>query len=151
MKRFKNFTFTEKIKWRIRILWLVLLVMIVYMVVLVELGGGEWRFLTDLARNVNKLLFFGGQAYVIYRIYYNKNLLKNRLLLKEQMMLEQDERNQYLHDKSGGVVLDILLVNLLLITCTAAMFSTEAFYTAFAVLVLSVFLKAATYFYYSRA
>lgn len=80
-----------------------------------------------------------------YRIVRNKKLLKNRMLLKEQMRMERDERNQYLHDKSGGIVVDILLF----IIVTAALFNMAAFYTAIIILGLTVALKAAAYLFFS--
>ena len=93
MRNCKKLSYTDKIKWRIRILW---------------------------------------------------------MLLKEQMRMEQDERNQYLHDKSGGIIVDILLLSLLFITVTAALFNMAAFYTAITILGLTVALKAAAYFFFSR-
>lgn len=127
MKKFNHLAYVEKIKWRIRILWTVIIAMCVYMVIIGEVGGGDSRVMTNLAKSVSRIIFFGGFVYVCYRIFQNKKLLKNRLLLKEQMLMEQDERNQYLHDKSGGIVLDILLIGLLFITVTSALFNMPAF------------------------
>lgn len=143
-------SYTDKVKWRICILWFTLIGMLVYMVVVSEFGGGDSRIMTDLARTTSKVIFFGGFAYIAYRIYHNKNLLKNRMLLKEQMQIEQDERNQYLHDKSGGMVMDLLLLFLLFLTTTAALFNMAAFYTSFVILVIAIFLKGITYFVYSH-
>lgn len=72
----------------------------------------------------------------------NKQLLRSRQLLQQQMKTELDERNQYLHDKSGGIVADILLAILLFVTLTASMFDMAAFYTAFSVLAAAILLKA---------
>lgn len=66
-------------------------------------------------------------------------------------MREQDERNQYLHDKSGGAALDILLVLLLFSTVTAALFSMAAFYAVFPLLLAALAIKAGLYALYSRA
>ncbi len=150
MKRFRQLTYTEKIRWRIRVLWLTILCMLVYMVVVVELGGGDSRVMSRLANVISDLIFFGGLAYILSRIIHNNKLLKNRMLLKEQMRSEQDERNQYLHSKSGGIVLDVLLLCLLLITLTASLFHMAAFYTAVSVLVLAIFLKLGAYWLFSR-
>lgn len=76
--------------------------MLVYMVIVGELGGGDSRMMTDFANAASDILFFGGLIFVFYRIFRNKRLLKNQMLLKEQLQMEEDERNQYLHDKSGG-------------------------------------------------
>ena len=57
----------------------------------------------------------------------SKQLLRSRQLPQQQMKTELDERNQYLHDKSGGIVADILLAILLFVTLTASMFDMAAF------------------------
>ena len=150
MKNFDKLNYTEKIRWRIRFLWLLIITMIIYMFLVGETGGGDSRIMTDLANSTSRIIFFGGFLYVVYRIVSLKKLLKNRLLLKEQMRLEQDERNQYLHDKSGGVVIDILLVFLLFVTTTCALYNMEAFYASGIILVVTIVLKATSYILYSR-
>ena len=134
----------------IRALWLLLTGMLVYMVLIAELGGGDSRMMTPLADKFSRIVFFGGLGYVIGRICKNKQLLRSRQLLQQQMKTELDERNQYLHDKSGGIVADILLAILLFVTLTASMFDMAAFYTAFSVLAAAILLKAAAYWFYSR-
>ena len=150
MRNCKAMDYETKIKWRIRILYLLLIAMLVYMVTVVELGGGDSRIMTDLASQFSRIVFFGGMIYVITRIVHNKKLLGNRLLRKEQMLEEMDERNRYLHDKSGGIVLDILLACLLFITLTASQFDMTAFYMSLAILAIAVVLKAGAYLCYSR-
>ena len=150
MKRYSQLKYTDKIKWRIRTLRLVVAIMLIYMVVVGEIGGGDSRIITDFAGTVGRIIFFGGFIYIILRIYRNKKLLKNRLLLKEQLQNEQDERNQYLHDKSGGIVWDILFICSLFITLTASLFNMSAFYTSIVWLVIMLLLKTMTYFIYSR-
>ena len=146
MKTCKHLTYTRKIQWRIRALWLLLTGMLVYMVLIAELGGGDSRMMTPLADKFSRIVFFGGLCYVIGRICKNKQLLRSRQLLQQQMKTELDERNQYLHDKSGGIVADILLAILLFVTLTASMFDMAAFYTAFSVLAAAILLKAAARF-----
>ncbi len=150
MVKFKNMSYSSLIRWRIRLLYLLLTFMLVYMVVVSELGGGDSRVMNNLAQNFSRLVFFGGMAYVISRIVHNKKLLQNRLLLKEQMLTEQDERNLYLHDKSGGIVLDILMACVLFITLTASLFHMVVFYACLGILILAIILKAAAYYYYSH-
>ena len=150
MAKFKNMSYSSLIRWRIRLLYLLLTFMLVYMVVVSELGGGDSRVMNNLAQNFSRLVFFGGMAYVISRIVHNKKLLQNRLLLKEQMLTEQDERNLYLHDKSGGIVLDILMACVLLITLTASLFHMVVFYACLGILILAIILKAAAYYFYSH-
>lgn len=149
-KKFDKMNFQDKIRWRIRILWTVLAFMAAYMVIAGETGGGDSRIMTRLAGTVSRLIFFGGAVYVFRRIYYNKSLLKNRMLLKKQMQMEQDERNRYLHDKSGGMVMDVLLLFLLFLTTTAALYNMAAFYTSFTILSAAVILKMAAYLAYSH-
>ena len=112
-------------------------------------GRSDSRIMTDLADTASRVIFFGGMIYIAVRIIHNKKILKNRLLLKEQMKLEQDERNQYLHDKSGGTVLDILLVFLLFVTVTTALYNMTAFYISIFILAFAIFLKVGTYLFYS--
>lgn len=150
MKNYKAMNYSEKIRWRIRISQVILILMIVYMIVVAELGGGDSRIVTNLANMVGDIIFFGGIIYVISRIIHNRKLLKNRLLLKEQHLTEQDERNQYLHDKSGGIVMDILMLILLFVTVTTSLFNMAAFYTALTLLAAAVLLKAGSYLFYSR-
>ena len=150
MKNYKAMNYSEKIRWRIRISQVILILMIVYMIVVAELGGGDSRIVTNLANMVGDIIFFGGIIYVISRIIHNRKLLKNRLLLKEQHLTEQDERNQYLHDKSGGIVMDILMLILLFVTVTTSLFNMAAFYTALTLLAAAVLLKAGSSLFYSR-
>lgn len=150
MKICKHWTYTKKIRWRIRALWALLAGMLVYMFVIGELGGGDSRIMTPLAGRFSRIVFFGGLVYVVWRIRQNKKLLRSRQLLQQQMKAELDERNQYLHDKSGGIVADILLAILLFVTLTASMFDMAAFYTVFSVLAAAILLKGAAYWFYSR-
>ena len=85
MKTCKHLTYTRKIQWRIRALWLLLTGMLVYMVLIAELGGGDSRMMTPLADKFSRIVFFGGLGYVIGRICKNKQLLRSRQLLQQQM------------------------------------------------------------------
>ena len=146
MKICKKCSFSQIIRWRIRALRLLLVLMIVYMVVIGELGLGDSRMMTSLAESVSRIIFFGGMIWVICRIVQNKKLLRNQWQLKQKLQQERDERNRYLHERSGGVVWDVLFVCLLLITLTASLTSMPAFYTSLTILVIAVILKAAVYF-----
>lgn len=150
MKNSNNHSFSRTIKLRIRILWVIVALMLAYMVIISELGGGDSRIMTPLAESVSRIIFFGGLIFVCYRIYFNKKLLENRLLLKEKFLDEQDERNQYLHDKSGGIVVDILMILLLFCTVTTALFNMVAFYVSLSILTATVLLKWVSYMYYHR-
>lgn len=148
MKNFKPRTYTQKIQLRIKMSYFLLVLMLIYMVVMGELGGDS-RVMTGLANTISDFIFFGGIIYTTTRIVHNKKLLKNKLLLKEQLQSEQDERNQYLHDKSGGIALDLLLIFQLFITVTTALLNMPAFCTALTLLLITLFLKAGLYLSYS--
>lgn len=150
MKTCKQARFTDKVRWRIRFLWAAIILMTVYMIVVAELGGGDSRIMNDLATGVSRILYFGGLIYLGVRIYRNKKLLRNKLLLKEKQIQEQDERNQFLHEKSGGIAMDIMLVVLLIATWTAALFNMVSFHTAFTLLCAAVCIKACLYIIHSR-
>ena len=151
MSRLTKMSYTDRVTWRTRGLWATLALMLVYMVVIAELGGGDSRMMTPLASVMSRLIFFGGMIWVICRIGHNRRLLKNHSMLRAQRLQELDERNRYLHDKSGGTVMDILLLALLFTTLTTALFNMAAFYTSFAVLVLAAALKAGADLIYSRS
>lgn len=150
MKNSKGRTFSDKIKVRIRLLWAVLILMLVYMIVTAEMGFGDSRIMNDLAESVSTIIFFGGLIYVIVLIIRNKRLLNNRNLLISQSKKETDERQQFLHDKSGGIVIDILLLFLLFTTCTAALINMPAFYISFTILSVAIILKIGSYTIYSK-
>lgn len=150
MRNYRELPYEARIKWRIRILWMVAALMLIYMVLLVELGGGDSRMMTDFASQASRVIFFGGLAYIVWRICRNKKLLKDRTLLKAQIRMEQDERNQSLRDKSGGIVVDILLIAMLALTFTTALFNMAAFYTSAALLIFTVLLKGMAYLIFSR-
>ena len=150
MKSYKSCSFSDQIRWRIRGLWCLLVLMLVYMVVTAELGWGDTRIMTDLAEVFGNLSFFGGLAWVGWKIRWNRRLLNNPWKLKEQAILEKDERNRCLRDKSGGIVWDILFVCLLFVTQVAAGFHMAVFYTVFILLCIAVFLKVTVCLYYSR-
>ena len=150
MKICKSLSYSEKIRWRNRLLYLLLLVMLVYMIVIGELHLGDSRIMSGMAETVSRIIFFGGMIWVVRKIICNKRLLKEPVLLREQMTVERDERNQYLHDKSGGLVWDILFVCLLSVTLTASLTNMAAFYTSFVLLCVAILLKLTAYLIYKK-
>lgn len=148
MRKYKQLNYTKKIHLRIKMSYVLLVLMLIYMVIMGELGGDS-RIMTNLANFISDCIFFGGIIYIIARIVHNKKLLKNRILLKEQLQTEQDERNQYIHDKSGGLAVDLLLIMELFVTMTTALLNMPAFYTSLVILLVTLFLKAGLYFFYS--
>ena len=150
MKRIRDMSHQDKVRWKVRLLWLLIVGLLVYMIVVSETGGGDSRIQTRLAGTFGNLAFFGGLGVAIWRLVHNKRLLKNKLLMKQDAAKRRDEREQYLHDKSGGLVVDVLLVCLLFMAMTAAMYNMPAFYMAYAALLLTAALKALVWFVYSR-
>ena len=92
----------------------------------------------------------GALRYMLKPINHTEMVAYVRSVL-EDVVREQDERNQYLHDKSGGAALDILLVLLLFSTVTAALFSMAAFSAVFPLLLAALAIKGGLYALYSRA
>ena len=133
--------------WRTRA---VLALMVVYMIVVGETGGGDSRMQTRLAEDVSRLLFFGSGAALCVYLFRLHRLRRDRLLRKEQQIRESDERNQMIYDKSGGWVMNAVLVMLLFATTTASMYSMPAFYACYPLLLAAALLKGGAYLYYSR-
>lgn len=150
MKKWSNKSYSEKIQMRICLLWLLFAAMAAYMVIVSCLGGGDSRVVTNSADMFADIVLFGGMGAVIWRICQNKKLLKNRMMLKAQMLKERDERNQYLHDKSGGIAMDATLIFALFVTETAAMFNMTAFYIALTILFGAALFKAGAWLFYAK-
>lgn len=148
MKTYKSLSFSAKIRWRNRFLLLLLLFMLAYMILIGELDFGDSRIMSDLASTVSRIIFFGGMIWVLFKIAKNKKTLRNRLLLQEKLKEEFDEHNQYLYDKSGGIVWDLMLACLLFATLTTALINMPAFYTALSLLLAAVLFKLAAYLFY---
>lgn len=143
-------TYPQQIRWRLRLLWLALAAQLVLMVVIGEMGLRDSRVITGLAYTGGSMMFWGGMIFLIARIVVNRRLLRDKLRLKEQQLLERDERNQYLHHMSGGWVMDALLILAYVGAVIASCCSVEAFYAAFGLLACASALKGGAYMAYSR-
>lgn len=150
MKNYKNKSFKEKVKLRILMLRATIILMFIYIIILAEMGFGDSRIITGLAQNVSNIIFLGGIIYILRKISYNKKLLQDKLLRLDEEIKEADERKKFLYDKSGGVVVDILLLTLLLITFTTALINMTAFNVSFAILMITIILKATSYYVYMK-
>ena len=147
---FVKLSYYDCIRRRNRALVCLLILMLAYMIVIGELGLGDSRIMSPLADDVSRIIFFGGMMWVVWKILRNRKIMKNSGLLKEQLRSELDERRQYLHDKSGGFVWDVLFVILLFVTLTTSLINMPAFYTAYALLVCAIILKLGAYFWYKH-
>ena len=145
-----NMTYTKRIQWRIRLLGLALIGMLIFMVVIGELGLHSSRVVTGFAYTGGDLLYWTGFFYIIGRIIINCKLLKDRQRLKEQQLRERDERNQHLHRMSGGWVMDATLVLCYIAAVAASCWSNETFYVAFGLLVGAALLKLAAEIAYGK-
>ena len=141
-------SYEDRIKLRVMIYWALWIFINIYMIVIAELGLADSRVMTQLADFVTTVIVFGGLGYCLYSIYYYKKLLRDRSRLQDKAREEADERRRFLHDKSGGRILDILIPAQIFITCTAGVTNMPAFNTAFVTLVLVLVLKLVFYLYY---
>ena len=102
--------FSQIVKRRIYLLWAVLALLLAFMVLVGEKGLIDSRYTTGLSQLSYKALYFGGVIYTIYKIHYNRSLLKNKEKLRQEKILALDERTQWVHEKSGGPIMDIFLL-----------------------------------------
>lgn len=77
-------------------------------------------------------------------------MLANQRLLWEEEKSKKEERDRFLHDKSGGLVVDVLILAMLFVTCTAALWNMPAFYVSLGLLLFTALLKAVSYAVYNR-
>ena len=140
--------FSQIVKRRIYLLWAVLALLLAFMVLVGEKGLIDSRYTTGLSQLSYKALYFGGVIYTIYKIHYNRSLLKNKEKLRQEKILALDERTQWVHEKSGGPIMDIFLLCLAAAAC--AFVDISAFNTAVSILFFAVLLKIAAYFYYKN-
>lgn len=143
-------SYTQSIRWRIRLLWAALAAMLIFMVCIGEAGLRDSRVITGLAYTGGNLLYWGGLAWIIFRIAVNRRMLRDRARLKAQQLLEWDERNQHIHRMSGGWVMDAVLLMCYLATVVASCCNMAAFYAAFGLLTCAALLKAGAVWAYSR-
>ena len=106
--------------------------------------------MSDLADIVSKLIIFGGVLLVIMKLIYYRKLLKNLSKMSLELQSEPSDREKLLYEKSGGIVFEILLYFLLVVTGTAALANEVAFRVSFLVLTVSIVLKVTAYAVYSR-
>ena len=140
--------FSQIVKRRIYLLWAVLALLLAFMVLVGEKGLIDSRYTTGLSQLSYKALYFGGVIYTIYKIHYNRSLLKNKEKLRQEKILALDERTQWVHEKSGGPI--IFLLCLAAAACALSFVDISAFNTAVSILFFAVLLKIAAYFYYKN-
>lgn len=142
-------SFTQTIKNRIHILWVVLIALLILMITIGEVGVIDSRYTTQMSEIAYKFIYFGSLIYVIYKINYNKKLLKNSQKLNEEKIRELDERTQWVYEKSGGIIVDIIMLGLTLFTWSLAFIDIFAFNTSVIILFFVVIVKIVSYTYYN--
>ena len=79
--------FSQVVKRRISLLWAVLALLLAFMVLVGEKGLIDSRSTTGLSQLSYKALYFGGVIYTIYKIHYNRSLIKNKEKLRQEKIL----------------------------------------------------------------
>ena len=130
MKTYEDHPFSEVVRRRNRILTAVLLLMVIYMIVVGELGLGDSRMMNRAAEMVSRGIFFGGIIWIAVRIAQNRKMLRDRSLLKEKLLAEKEEMRHAAHEKSGGAVWDAVCICQLFVTLTASLMNMAAFGSA---------------------
>lgn len=145
-----NTSYPKIIQRRIRLLWLALIAVLIFMVYIGETGARDSRIVTGIAYRSGGLLYWAGLIFIIARLVINRKLLKDRLRMKERQLREWDEGRQYLHRMSGGFVMDAMLAVSYIAAVTASCYNNEAFYAAFGLLACAALLKGGAYLAYSK-
>ncbi|MFR8088133.1 MAG: hypothetical protein ACLU6B_06485 [Lachnospirales bacterium] len=128
--------YEKQIRLRIGCIIVFLAVMIFFMVLSGELGWGDSRYMTSLMRTYSSLAFFGCLIYLIVCLTRYRKLLHNRALMEESKIYEQDEREQMIHDKSGGILADWGIPCIMIANWFAAMLAApQVFYTLTIILI----------------
>ena len=122
--------FSQVVKRRIYLLWAVLALLLAFMVLVGEKGLIDSRYTTGLSQLSYKALYFGGVIYTIYKIHYNRSLLKNKEKLRQEKILALDERTQWVHEKAAGRLWIIFLLCLAAAACALSFVDISAFNTA---------------------
>ncbi len=143
--------YVKQIRLRIGCIIVFLAVMIFFMVLSGELGWGDSRYMTSLMRTYSGLSFFGCLIYLIVYLVRYRKLLHNRELMEESRILEQDEREQMIHDKSGGILVDLGIPCIMIADWFAAMLAApQVFYTLTMILIVLAGGKWGLRQYYKR-
>lgn len=149
MNDYNSKLYADILRWRVRFYWISLIFMFVYTFICLKLGLGDSRKMTNLSDAVSDIILFGGPIYLLTRIYHYKKMLKNEKKMLLQYQAETDEKSQYLYDKSGGITIRILILVLLFMTCTFALYNITAFYVSFMTLLITISITFLSYKIYN--
>ena len=138
MKTAETMSFSDRIKWRIRTLWVLFTAMFCSIVILGERSLGNARLIARFADTCGALMFLCMVAWIVWRLRYNTQLLRNPRLLRQQELDEEAQRMQDFHRKTGMILWDILFVGLYFITLTTSLWNMQVFYVSFAVFAVAI-------------
>ena len=155
--------FSQVVKRRIYLLWAVLALLLAFMVLVGEKGLIDSRYTTGLSQLSYKALYLGGRetGQALSALEDLDGLLftgsagtgyqlHRQLAGQPEKILALDERTQWVHEKSGGPIMDIFLLCLAAAACALSFVDISAFNTAVSILFFAVLLKIAAYFYYKN-
>lgn len=146
--------FEKKLRMRIRVGWLVIIVLLAVMVIVGEVDAVtllDSRNMDRTAQNVCRIIFFGALIGQIVRIVRTKRLLRRSIDRRERQIAEEDERRIAIRQKSGALAMDVLLALLFAAVFFLAYVNMTAFYTAYWILLAALLLKGGLMLYYSKA
>lgn len=143
--------FADRLKHRVYIYGGLLIILLLYTMICIVIGLGDSRKMNNLSNAVSDIIIFGGAIYLIAKIRYYKKAISNIAKANIIYQRESSEKFQYLYDKSGGLAIRILILILLFITCTFALYNVTAFYVSFIILLLTILLKFLCYRFYSKS
>ena len=148
-EKHQRMSYVQALRWRVWALWAQLAVMVAYLVLVTELEALGILLVTDAADLFSRVLPLAAIVYFLVRIFLDKRQLRAQVSRLEQHQ-EPELRARFLHEKSGGVVMDIVLFGLLLASLITALVSLSAFCTAFFLLLFALLVKLAAYLLFSR-
>lgn len=145
--------FGKKLKMRIRVSWLIIILLLAVMVIVGEMDAVtllDSRSMDRTAQDASRIIFFGALIWQIVRIVRTKRLLRRSLERRERQIIEEDERRIAIRQRSGALAMDILLALLFAAVFFLAYVDMAAFYTAYWTLLAALALKGGLTLYYLK-
>lgn len=145
--------YEKKLKRQNIALW-VLLVLTLAMNVVLGVMWNQWfldpRQMTDLARTVQRIAYFGFLAYLIVCLVRNRRLLRERDRMEAREREEKDERRRFVSGAAERLTAQVFTVVLALAVFLASLLDMTAFAVLACVLAAYAALRAGSHLYYSR-
>ena len=141
--------YKRKLKKR-KILFLSLLGLVIcYVAVLIYLGAGDSRTVAPDAISFGSWCVLIILVYLLIRIKKISALLRQNdyNTIKETMIREEDERNIWLYERSGGSVFLCSFIVTMMITITCSLFNNEAFFSSLITMASMLIIKVFFYLY----